>query len=186
MENFTTRGILTRCVRGQGNAQKRATLACHSECLHNGIILIVYILQICCCKGSAFFWNIKIISCKFAYFLFFLYFCSRIVHWNPNKTTTPVPYLIITESCISFKLFIEILIKQHATFRNYNLPVVYILQIVHWNPDKTTNWSTCSSCRELCISFKLFIEILIKQLPITLARNVWGCVYPSNCSLKSW
>jgi hypothetical protein len=32
--------------------KKRATLACHSECLHNGIILIVYILQICCCKGS--------------------------------------------------------------------------------------------------------------------------------------
>ena len=31
------------CVRTQGNAQKRATLACHSECLHNRIILIVYI-----------------------------------------------------------------------------------------------------------------------------------------------
>ena len=46
-------GILTRCVRGQGNAQKKSdTQACHSECLHNGIILIVYILQICCCKGT--------------------------------------------------------------------------------------------------------------------------------------
>ena len=32
--------------------KKRATLSCHSECLHNGIILIVYILQICCCKGT--------------------------------------------------------------------------------------------------------------------------------------
>ena len=40
-------GILTRCVRGQGNAQKKSdTQACHSECLHNGIILIAYILQI--------------------------------------------------------------------------------------------------------------------------------------------
>ena len=48
-------GILTRCVRGQGNAQKKSdTQACHSECLHNGIILIVYILQICWCKGTTF------------------------------------------------------------------------------------------------------------------------------------
>ena len=35
--------------------KKRAILAYHPECLHNGIILIVYILQICCCKGSTFF-----------------------------------------------------------------------------------------------------------------------------------
>ena len=35
--------------------KKRAILAYHPECLHNGIILIVYILQICCCIGSAFF-----------------------------------------------------------------------------------------------------------------------------------
>ena len=60
-----------RCVRGQGNTQKRATLACHSECLHNGIILIVYILQICWCKGSAFCLNNKIFSHKFADFMHF-------------------------------------------------------------------------------------------------------------------
>ena len=32
-----------RCVQGWEKGKKRATLACHSECLHNGIILIVYI-----------------------------------------------------------------------------------------------------------------------------------------------
>ena len=38
---------------------------------------------------------------------------------------------------------------------------------------------------ELCISFKLFIEILIKQ-PIKKACTFpISCVYPSNCSLKS-
>ena len=76
-----------RSVQGWEKGKKRATLACHSECLHNGIILIVYILQICWCKGSAFCWNNKIFSHKFADFMYFLYFCSRIVHWNPNKTT---------------------------------------------------------------------------------------------------
>ena len=35
--------------------KKRATLACHSECLHNGIILIVYIIKFSWCKGTAFF-----------------------------------------------------------------------------------------------------------------------------------
>ena len=35
--------------------KKRAILAYHPKCLHNGIILIVYILQICCCKGTTFF-----------------------------------------------------------------------------------------------------------------------------------
>ena len=32
--------------------KKSDTQACYPECLHNGIILIVYILQICFCKGS--------------------------------------------------------------------------------------------------------------------------------------
>ena len=46
---------MDRSVQGWEKGKKRATLACHSECLHNGIILIVYILQICCCKGTTFF-----------------------------------------------------------------------------------------------------------------------------------
>ena len=37
----------------------------------------------------------------------------------------------------------------------------------------------------LCISFKLFIEILIKQRYWVKRDTLEGCVYPSNCSLKS-
>ena len=37
----------------------------------------------------------------------------------------------------------------------------------------------------LCISFKLFIEILIKQLAEAMWIATGRCVYPSNCSLKS-
>ena len=38
---------------------------------------------------------------------------------------------------------------------------------------------------QLCISFKLFIEILIKQHDAAKAEMFSRCVYPSNCSLKS-
>ena len=145
------------------NKKKSDTQACHSECLHNGIILIVYILQICCCKGNAFSWNIKIFSHKFAYFLFFLYFCRQIVHWNPDKTTTRMQDTSTYRLCISFKLFIEILIKQQGLLLEKQQLVVYILQIVHWNPDKTTRSGGVWATAMLCISFKLFIEILIKQ-----------------------
>ena len=92
--------------------KKSDTQACHSECLHNGIILIVYILQICWCKGSTFHWNNKIYSYKFAYFLFFLYFCRQIVHWNPDKTTSFPSLLTTFWLCIAYKSIFEILIKQ--------------------------------------------------------------------------
>ena len=166
--------------------KKSDTQACHSECLHNGIILIVYILQICWCKGSAFFWNIKIISCKFAYFLFFLYFCSRIVHWHLDKTTWEGAYILPLMLCIAYKSIFEILIKQLDYQATSSSRVVYVLQIVHWNPDKTTLRSPPQAVRRLCISFKLFIEILIKQLLIASMLICLSCVYPSNCSLKSW
>ena len=64
--------------------------------------------------------------------------------------------------CISFKLFIDILIKQHDIEMVLRYDVVYILQIVQWHPDKTT--TDGQSVFVLCISFKLFIDILIKQL----------------------
>ena len=64
--------------------------------------------------------------------------------------------------------------------------VVYILQIVHWNPDKATLKVPVSNMAMLCISFKLFIEILTKQLFYIEIICEVGCVYPSNCSLKSW
>ena len=60
--------------------KKRATLACHSECLHNGIILIVYILQICWCIGSAFFLIVQ-------ENMLFLRFLSKSLH-NSRKNTT--------------------------------------------------------------------------------------------------
>ena len=88
--------------------KKRAILAYHPKCLHNGIILIVYILQICCYKNN------KIYSYKFAYFLFFLYFCSQIVHWNPDNTTQFVVGLTTITLCIAYKSIFEILITQHS------------------------------------------------------------------------
>ena len=39
--------------------------------------------------------------------------------------------------------------------------------------------------KRLCISFKLFIEILIKQREDLVLTLLTCCVYPSNCSLKS-
>ena len=87
----------------------------------------------------------------------------QIVHWNPDKTTGATPYIEHTPLCISFKLFIEILIKQRSKIVYMLNPVVYILQIVHWNPDKTTVPEELLGVTLLCISFKLFIEILIKQ-----------------------
>ena len=86
--------------------KKRAILAYHPECLHNGIILIVYILQICCYKNN------KIYSFKFAYFLFFLYLCSQIVHWNPDNTTWQLESSSWVVLCIAYKSIFEILIKQ--------------------------------------------------------------------------
>ena len=37
----------------------------------------------------------------------------------------------------------------------------------------------------LCISFKLFIDILIKQRVLLGGLLPHSCVYPSNCSLTS-
>ena len=46
VENFTTRGNIDQMCSRSGKCTKKSdTQACHSECLHNGIILIVYILQ---------------------------------------------------------------------------------------------------------------------------------------------
>ena len=92
--------------------KKRAILAYHPECLHNGIILIVYILQICWCKGTVFCWNNKIFSHKFVDIMYFLYFCSRIVHWHPNKTTGGGVSAPNIRLCIAYKSIFEILIKQ--------------------------------------------------------------------------
>ena len=89
----------------------------------------------------------------------------QIVHWNPDKTTLTEKFKVPSMLCISFKLFIEILIKQRYNKISMHRNVVYILQIVHWNPDKTTHVRNGSCTIQLCISFKLFIEILIKQLP---------------------
>ena len=109
-------------------------------------------------------------------------------------------------------LFIEILIKQPVPFSQpiisccvypsncplkswqnnssrigtFSAGVVYILQIVHWNPDKTTVSRRVCLLAWLCISFKLFIEILIKQQFPLKNIDKMRCVYPSNCSLKSW
>ena len=87
----------------------------------------------------------------------------QIVHWNPDKTTWRHRLSRFAWLCISFKLFIEILIKQPGKQGVSGAQVVYILQIVHWNPDKTTYAIMTCKNKKLCISFKLFIEILIKQ-----------------------
>ena len=110
----------------------------------------------------------------------------QIVHWNPDKTTSADNKRLGVLLCISFKLFIEILIKQQFEQQVSTYNVVYILQIVHWNPDKTTTGAVYDIMRTLCISFKLFIEILIKQLHQSYGSSHLCCVYPSNCSLKSW
>ena len=145
-------------------------------------------------------------------YLFTVVYILQIVHWNPDKTTPckldPLTWLL----CISFKLFIEILTKQpfwentqkaHSCVYPSNCSlkswqnnvsvekllapiVVYILQIVHWNPDKTTVLAVWGMAIMLCISFKLFIEILTKQHKKVACAYTSSCVYPSNCSLKSW
>ena len=71
-----------RYVQGWVPGKKRATLACHSECLHNGIILIVYIFQNCTAKveikfeiskqNIIFFENIAI------YFLLVVYIFQKL------------------------------------------------------------------------------------------------------------
>ena len=110
----------------------------------------------------------------------------QIVHWNPDKTTKKLVSWNVGTLCISFKLFIEILIKQQIYGSANKALVVYILQIVHWNPDKTTRTKWGLMVAQLCISFKLFIEILIKQPTRSCNGIIYCCVYPSNCSLKSW
>ena len=142
----------------------------------------------------------------------FVVYILQIVHWNPDKATMSQTATSASVLCISFKLFIEILTKQHEAwcippvhgcvypsncslkswqsnlFTPFNLVkfVVYILQIVHWNPDKATTDQSWYCFIQLCISFKLFIEILTKQLPVWMCLTASCCVYPSNCSLKSW
>ena len=110
----------------------------------------------------------------------------QIVHWNPDKTIINTMKWLLKKLCISFKLFIEILIKQFFPEYVWLATVVYILQIVHWNPDKTILSAVASNRARLCISFKLFIEILIKQWSWWWLSVPTCCVYPSNCSLKSW
>ena len=122
----------------------------------------------------------------FALIIVWVVYILQIVHWNPDKTTKGGASCHGGVLCISFKLFIEILIKQQVSWLSLLSMVVYILRIVHWNPDKTTFGKRSHSLSGLCISFELFIEILIKQHSCFR----WGendcCVYPSNCSLKSW
>ena len=142
----------------------------------------------------------------------FVVYILQIVHWNPDKATITKINYNMPKLCISFKLFIEILTKQrgdelptrwhgcvypsncslkswqsnHQPTRRRQPRVVYILQIVHWNPDKATWCLIQYQGKWLCISFKLFIEILTKQLGNGKDDDGDGCVYPSNCSLKSW
>ena len=62
-----------------GQYKKRATPACHSECLHNGIILIVYIFQNCTAKVYIFIYICKKKSLFLSFLLFSCVYLSKIV-----------------------------------------------------------------------------------------------------------